>query len=220
MSQLKTISDDALIQAWYEAADSEGLIDRLAVDNRTTRQRVREALAALGCIAPETPRTKKAPKKRGPATRIDCAKAKELYDSGLSDLKIGRALGMSEGTVYNWRKRNGLPSHTQIMETETGHLPLHVDGKDYGRLLPFPRGDVEISGSVNMPPPEPAQKAQPDEAPLTLGEFRSVLTAYLPAALNEAEFYLDGTPLLSIPEIVTSWGAGVPRVDVRTRRGG
>ena len=206
MSQLKTITDDALVQAYYEAPVVEDLIDRLAIDNRTTRQQVRKALEALGCMPPEAPRAKKASTKRGPATRIDYAKAKELYDSGLSDLKIGRALGMSSNAVYNWRKRNGLPSHTQIMETENG------------RVLPFPRGDVDVGGSVNMPQLEPAQAREPEDA-LTLGGFRKLLAMCLPEALDEAEFYLDGTPLLSIPEIVTSWGAGVPRVDVRTRRG-
>lgn len=219
MSQLKTITDDALVQAYYEAPVVEDLIDRLAIDNRTTRQQVRRALEALGCMPPEAPRAKKAPAKRGPATRIDYAKAKELCDSGLSDLKIGRALGMSSNAVYNWRKRNGLPSHTQIMETETGHLPLRVDGKEYGHLLPFPRSDVEISGSVNMPQPEPAQAREPEDA-LTLGGFRKLLAMCLPEALDEAELYLDGVPLLGLVQIVTSMGDGVPRVDVQTRRGG
>jgi len=217
MSHLKTITDDALVQAYYEAPVVEDLIDRLAIDNRTTRQRVREALAALGCIAPETPRTKKASKKRGPATRIGHAKAKALYDSGLSDLKIGRALGMSQNAVYNWRKRNGLPSHAQIMDTENGHLPLRVDGKEYGHLLPFPRSDVEISGNVSVPPD--LSQAREQEAALTLGGFRKLLAMCLPEALDEAELYLDGVPLLGLVQIVTSMGDGVPRVDVQLRRG-
>lgn len=124
MNALRFTTDDELRERWEEALDSErpALIDRLAVENRTTRAGIRDALAAVGCCK--------------------------------------------------------IPEQS-----------------------------------------EPAQEEPPDEAPLTLGEFRSVLTAYLPAALNEAELYLDGTPLLSIPEIVMSWGAGVPRVDVRTRRG-
>ena len=206
MSHLKTITDDALVQAYYEAPVVADLIDRLAIDNRTTRQQVRRVLEALGCMPPEEPRAKKAPAKRGPATRIDYAKAKELYDSGLSDLKIGRALGMSSNAVYNWRKRNGLPSHAQIMETENG------------RMLPFPRGDVEISGSVNVPQPEPAQAREPEDA-LTLGGFRKLLAMCLPEALDEAELYLDGVPLLGLVQIVTSMGDGVPRVDVQLRRG-
>ena len=217
MAHLKTITDDALVQAYYEAPVVEDLIDRLAIDNRTTRQQVRRALEALGCMPPEEPRAKKAPAKRGPATKIDYAKAKELYDSGLSDLKIGRALGMSSNAVYNWRKRNGLPSHAQIMETENGHLPLRVDGKEYGHLLPFPRSDVEISGSVNVPPGL-SQEREP-EAALTLGGFRKLLAMCLPEALDEAELYLDGVPLLGLVQIVTSMGDGVPRVDVQTRRG-
>ena len=224
MNALRFTTDDELRERWEEALDSErpALIDRLAVENRTTRAGIRDALAAVGCCKiPEqpVPRSGDSHKRTGPKPRIDEARARALYDQGLSDKKIARLIGMSYNAVYSWRKRSGLPAHTQIVETETGHLPLRVDNKDYGHLPPFPRGAAESSGSVNMPQPEPAQEAPPDEAPLTLGAFRSVLTAYLPAALNEAELYLDGTPLLSIPEIVMSWGAGVPRVDVRTRRG-
>lgn len=36
---------------------------------------------------------------------------RELYDQGLSDLKISRSMGCSSSRVWHWRNRNSLPSN-------------------------------------------------------------------------------------------------------------
>ena len=43
--------------------------------------------------------------------KMDEEAARRLYEEGFVDAKIGARLGVSESTVYNWRKREGLPPH-------------------------------------------------------------------------------------------------------------
>ena len=40
---------------------------------------------------------------------IDTERAKELYEDGLNDREIAYELGVTHGSVYRWRKREGLP---------------------------------------------------------------------------------------------------------------
>lgn len=42
--------------------------------------------------------------------RVDEEKALELYEAGLRDHEIAKAVGVSGNTVCNWRRRMGLPS--------------------------------------------------------------------------------------------------------------
>lgn len=41
--------------------------------------------------------------------KIDCERARELYDEGLCDSEIATGCGVSRNSVTNWRKREGLP---------------------------------------------------------------------------------------------------------------
>ncbi len=42
---------------------------------------------------------------------VDYEQMRELYNDGLSDIKIGAAMGTSPSTVRVWRLKNGLESH-------------------------------------------------------------------------------------------------------------
>lgn len=44
---------------------------------------------------------------------IDQRVARELYEKGLSDPKIGEALGVSKSVISGWRKRNSLPPNIE-----------------------------------------------------------------------------------------------------------
>ena len=50
--------------------------------------------------------------------KLDEARAKELYDRGLGDQRIANALNVAKSTVASWRKRNGLPNHQQLAQTQ------------------------------------------------------------------------------------------------------
>ena len=50
-------------------------------------------------------------KKQDANPRYDYGKFRELYDSGMSDSKIARAIGCAMSTVSRWRTLEGLESH-------------------------------------------------------------------------------------------------------------
>lgn len=43
--------------------------------------------------------------------KLDPELAMELYDEGLNDPQIAEEMGVSKGTVFNWRKSIGLDPH-------------------------------------------------------------------------------------------------------------
>lgn len=53
------------------------------------------------------------PDKKGPGTRFDWKKAKELHRRGLNDAQIAREIGCSPSTVRNWRFKQNLFSNDQ-----------------------------------------------------------------------------------------------------------
>jgi hypothetical protein len=44
------------------------------------------------------------------ASKIDGARARELYDQGMSDGDIGKEFGVSSSSIFQWRKKNNLQS--------------------------------------------------------------------------------------------------------------
>ena len=46
-------------------------------------------------------------------TRYDWSKAKPLYDAGMTDKEISRAMGCSYQAVFDWRHREGLQAVTR-----------------------------------------------------------------------------------------------------------
>ena len=60
--------------------------------------------------------------------KLDETRAKELYDQGLGDQRIANALDVAKSTVTSWRKRNGLPSHQQLAETQQAETENTASG--------------------------------------------------------------------------------------------
>ena len=48
----------------------------------------------------------------GAKPKYDWAKARKLYEQGLNDGEIGRAIGCGCHAVFSWRKKNNLPANT------------------------------------------------------------------------------------------------------------
>mgnify|MGYP003423726461 CR=1 FL=1 len=57
---------------------------------------------------------------------LDRERARELYHAGCSDTEIGRQLGVTQQSVYGWRKKLGLPPHrrTQRKPLQNAIRPL------------------------------------------------------------------------------------------------
>lgn len=74
--------------------------------------------------------------------KIIFTEAKPLYESGMSDAEIARALGVAQSSVYSWRIRNHLPAN---------HISRAEQKVDYGKVhLLYDQGftDREISETV------------------------------------------------------------------------
>lgn len=77
-------------------------INILADLNVCNPTKIQEILAREGIVQ------EKPIKQVGKPTDCDWIKARELYDKGLSDPKIGAIIGASKKTVLNWRRKNRL----------------------------------------------------------------------------------------------------------------
>lgn len=51
------------------------------------------------------------PGQRGNPIRWDQRVAMDLYKAGASDSQIGRAVGVNSGSIFSWRRKNGLPAN-------------------------------------------------------------------------------------------------------------
>ena len=112
------LSNEEIIDRWDAAINKNIALDRLAIACRTDRSGMKAKLRALGVTEEELEAVPTAKPKRAPDKpdvrkngRIDPARARELYDAGKNDVEIAAELGTKHGTIYAWRKRNGLKAN-------------------------------------------------------------------------------------------------------------
>lgn len=95
------------------------------------------------------------------------------------------------------------------------------------RITMEPRKEIAASPTCCQPgrmvdvwsdPEAPGAEAK-EPRPLSLGELRRYLTEFLPAVLNGARLYIDGTPVTEFYGFSVTSPDGVPTVDLLTRRG-
>lgn len=64
--------------------------------------------------------------------KIDDKKVRELYDKGMNDTDIGKALNLSNATIHQWRKKNNLKTHPRRSKRVSKERLLEV--YNLGRL--------------------------------------------------------------------------------------
>lgn len=104
---------------YKQAKNPEQMIGTLAELTDSTKTQMR---AFLGVTK----------KKRTPPAKLDKEKAMELYQQMYTDREIANKLGAAKTTVYEWRKRNGLPSNSDPAIKQRKHeqrLALYMQGK-------------------------------------------------------------------------------------------
>lgn len=116
--------------------------------------------------------------------RLDTARARELYDQGLGDQRIGDELDVAKETVASWRKKNGLPS-----QPERAKARLHeMEGKQ----------TMEKDGAMTVieiqPAERPAKPAAPEPKALTVDGLARMLDT-LRQLGGEVELLVGGKPL-------------------------
>ena len=116
--------------------------------------------------------------------RLDTARARDLYDQGLGDQRIGDELDVAKETVASWRKKNGLPS-----QPERAKARLHeMEGKQ----------TMEKDGAMTVieiqPAERPAKPAAPEPKALTVDGLARMLDT-LRQLGGEVDLLVGGKPL-------------------------
>lgn len=139
------MTSDEICVRYRQAKDKKAQIRILADLNAASKQEIISVLEAAGIPLPEKPARKTPDKPKSEKTfKFDTDLAKQLYDKGLIDAEISELVGVSNSTIWKWRKHQGLPcqkknpsrttkgpvstmkklAETHCEPTETMHLPL------------------------------------------------------------------------------------------------
>lgn len=100
------MSDGEIARRYRNALDPKKAIKILAQLNGAGPSDITAALLRQGIVLNAPPPIRKERK------RLNQQEARRLYDLGLNDGQIADKLGVSPGSVYHWRYRNGLPART------------------------------------------------------------------------------------------------------------
>ena len=100
------MSDAEIARRYRNALDPKKAVKILAQLNGAGPSDITAALIREGVVLDTPPPTRKKRK------RLDQQEARRLYDLSLNDGQIADKLGVSPGSVYHWRYRNGLPART------------------------------------------------------------------------------------------------------------
>lgn len=139
--------------------------------------------------------------------RLDKERARELYDQGLGDQRIGNELDVAKETVASWRKKNGLLSQPErakarLRETEE----VEAMKKD------------SIMAAVEIRPEEVDQTELPketaEEAPivnetLTVRGLCAIAQRLLDFGLGEARVSIGGKPIEDFQRVTVQLGGNV-----------
>ena len=128
---MKWLPDSEIIDLYTAAEDKRKAVDELAARCRTDRTGMRAKLSELGLDVTQPP-----PLGEYKRNRLDGEKALAMYNEGMSDVEIGRKLGVSSVAVFNWRRKNGL---------EANHEPIGKKQKKPSQSLrdSSPRGGAK-----------------------------------------------------------------------------
>lgn len=84
------------------------------------------------------------------AVKRNEALARQLYDEGLHDSEIGRAIGVQGHAVYRWRKENQLPANLRKPLPDRGSEALAERHRQMMDLWWQGKTDAEISSAVGL----------------------------------------------------------------------
>ncbi|MBR2132245.1 MAG: hypothetical protein IJ955_06870 [Oscillospiraceae bacterium] len=97
------MTNEEIVRHYRQAKDKKADIGVLADLNMCSKDEIRAILQDAG-VDP------RCPVKRGAFSNEE---ALRLYESGLIDAEIGKAVGVSYTIIGIWRKRNGLPTQRE-----------------------------------------------------------------------------------------------------------
>ena len=90
-------------RAYREAKNRKKQIRILADLNGCSAGRIKNIVADVVC-----------PDRRN----FDLGERHRLYESGLTDVQIAGALGLTAGTIWHWRQKNGLKANKKVRKEQ------------------------------------------------------------------------------------------------------
>lgn len=127
------LSQEEVRRKYREADDKRYIIEVIAGLTSATN---REVMEFLGFDMPP-----QGDKPRKPNVKMNREEAKRMYDAGLTDQVIAKALGVSKNAVGIWRRKNGLESHGKPSR-DNERMEMYLQGLN----------DVEIAQAVGVTP--------------------------------------------------------------------
>ena len=139
--------------------------------------------------------------------RLDTERARELYDQGLGDQRIGDALDVAKETVASWRKKNGLLSQPErakallrdIREGETMKKDSIMAAVE---IRPEEVNQAEL-------PKETAEEAPIGNETLTVRGLCAIAQRLLDFGLGEARVSIGGKPIEDFRRVTVQLGGAV-----------
>lgn len=223
------LSNEEIIDQWDAAKNKNVALDRLAIACRTDRAGMKTKLLALGVTADELEavpavRLKKTAvvhEDKNAYKRIDTVRARELYDAGKNDAEIAAELGTKHGTIYAWRKRNGLKANAtsafqqkkkedknvKYEECETENAVIEAEAEKalagFEPVTPKKQGGFKLEPKAETEKKTDAWDGYTVPAPvraaaretMTVGRFVEALGKYLTEAVADAELRINGSPV-------------------------
>lgn len=245
------LSNEEIIDQWDAAKNKNVALDRLAVACRTDRSGMKAKLRALGVTEDELEAVPTAKPKRAPDKpdarkngRVDPARARELYDAGKNDVEIAAELGTKHGTIYAWRKRNGLKANAapafpekkedknvKYKERETENAAIEAEEEKalagFKPVAPKKQGGFKLEPKAETEKKTDAWDGYTVPAPvraaaretMTVRRFVEALGKYLTEAVADAELRLNGEPV-GVLDFNIRVENNIPLVNLRTREAG
>lgn len=149
--------------------------------------------------------------------KLDEARAKELYDQGLGDQRIANALNVAKSTVASWRKRNGLPNHQQLAQTQQVETEKTESGTAAEEDEAMKKDNMPAD--VAVPAPEEVSKAEEtvaaaEEMPgsgetITVRGLCAIAQRLLDFGLGEAHVSIGGKQLVDFKRVTVELDGGV-----------
>lgn len=149
--------------------------------------------------------------------RLDTERARELYDQGLGDQRIGDALDVAKSTVASWRKRIGLPNHQQLVEVKQAETEKTESGTTAEEDKAMKKDNM-LAGGAAISPEEVSKAEEPaavgEEAPgsgetLTVRGLCAIAQRLLDFGLGEARVSIGGKPIEDFQRVTVQLGGSV-----------
>lgn len=139
--------------------------------------------------------------------RLDKERARELYDQGLGDQRIGNELDVAKETVASWRKKTGLPSQPERTKARLRELE-EVEAMKKDSIMAAVEIRPEEVDQTELPT-ETAEETPDSNETLTVRGLCAIAQRLLDFGLGEARVSIGGKPIEDFQRVTVQLGGAV-----------